>query len=98
MGQTYHDRTDWWSYILTVPTPRLVVVEDVDELAAAALAEPDHAVGGREEGVVATPADVLARVEAGAALAHDDGAGMDLRAVEHLHAEALCVRIATVLC
>jgi regulator of RNase E activity RraA len=31
VGHTYRDRTDWWSYILTVPPPRLVVVEDVDE-------------------------------------------------------------------
>src|SRR6185295_18982900 len=31
VGHHYHDRTDWWSYILTVPPPRIVVVEDVDE-------------------------------------------------------------------
>jgi regulator of RNase E activity RraA len=31
VGHTYRDRTDWWSYILTVPPPRIVVVEDVDE-------------------------------------------------------------------
>lgn len=31
VGQRYHDRTDWWSFILTVPPPRIVVVEDVDE-------------------------------------------------------------------
>jgi 4-hydroxy-4-methyl-2-oxoglutarate aldolase len=31
VGHTYRDRTDWWSYILTVPPPRVVVVEDVDE-------------------------------------------------------------------
>lgn len=30
-GQPYHDRTDWWNYILTVPAPRIVIVEDVDE-------------------------------------------------------------------
>ena len=30
-GHRYHDRTDWWTYILTVPAPRIVVVEDVDE-------------------------------------------------------------------
>jgi len=30
-GHSYHDRTDWWSYILTVPPPRIVVVEDADE-------------------------------------------------------------------
>ncbi len=30
-GHSYHDRTDWWNYILTVPAPRIVVVEDTDE-------------------------------------------------------------------
>jgi 4-hydroxy-4-methyl-2-oxoglutarate aldolase len=30
VGDQYVDRTDWWSYILTVPSPRLVVVEDSD--------------------------------------------------------------------
>jgi 4-hydroxy-4-methyl-2-oxoglutarate aldolase len=29
-GNSYHDRTDWWQYILTVPAPRIVVVEDTD--------------------------------------------------------------------
>jgi regulator of RNase E activity RraA len=33
VGHSYHDRTDWWTYILTVPAPRIVVVEDVDERA-----------------------------------------------------------------
>jgi 4-hydroxy-4-methyl-2-oxoglutarate aldolase len=31
VGRAYRDRTDWWSYILTVPPPRIVVVEDIDE-------------------------------------------------------------------
>ena len=26
----YYDRTDWWNHILSVPAPRLVVIEDVD--------------------------------------------------------------------
>jgi 4-hydroxy-4-methyl-2-oxoglutarate aldolase len=30
VGNNYHDRTDWWRYILTVPAPRIVVVEDAD--------------------------------------------------------------------
>ncbi len=25
----YADRTDWWNYILSVPAPRVVVVQDV---------------------------------------------------------------------
>jgi 4-hydroxy-4-methyl-2-oxoglutarate aldolase len=32
VGHSYLDRTDWWAYLLTVPPPRIVVVEDVDEL------------------------------------------------------------------
>ena len=31
VGHSYHDRTDWWHYILTVPAPRVVVVEDADD-------------------------------------------------------------------
>jgi regulator of RNase E activity RraA len=31
VGHSYFDRTDWWTYILTVPPPRIVVVEDADE-------------------------------------------------------------------
>lgn len=29
-GGSYYWRTDWWNHILTVPAPRVVVVEDVD--------------------------------------------------------------------
>lgn len=28
-GRTYLDRTDWWDYILSVPAPRVVVVQDM---------------------------------------------------------------------
>jgi regulator of RNase E activity RraA len=31
VGHSYHDRTDWWTYILNVPAPRVVVVEHVDD-------------------------------------------------------------------
>jgi 4-hydroxy-4-methyl-2-oxoglutarate aldolase len=31
VGHAYHDRTDWWNYIQTVPAPRFVVVQDLDE-------------------------------------------------------------------
>lgn len=27
----YYDRTDWWNHILTVPEPRIVIIEDVDD-------------------------------------------------------------------
>ena len=30
-GGSYHDRTDWWQYVLQVPPPRIVVLEDVDQ-------------------------------------------------------------------
>jgi 4-hydroxy-4-methyl-2-oxoglutarate aldolase len=29
-GRRYVDRTDWWSHVLAVPEPRVVVIEDVD--------------------------------------------------------------------
>jgi 4-hydroxy-4-methyl-2-oxoglutarate aldolase len=31
VGLSYHDRTDWWNYIVSTPAPRIVVVQDVDE-------------------------------------------------------------------
>jgi regulator of RNase E activity RraA len=31
-GRCYYDRIDWWSYLLTIPAPRFVVVEDVDRI------------------------------------------------------------------
>jgi 4-hydroxy-4-methyl-2-oxoglutarate aldolase len=30
-GGSYHDRTDWWEYVLQVPPPRIIVLEDVDK-------------------------------------------------------------------
>jgi regulator of RNase E activity RraA len=30
-GHSYLDRTDWWNYILTIPAPRVVVIQDVDK-------------------------------------------------------------------
>jgi 4-hydroxy-4-methyl-2-oxoglutarate aldolase len=27
----YYDRTDWWNQILSIPAPRVVVIEDVDD-------------------------------------------------------------------
>lgn len=29
-GHSYPDRTDWWNYVLTIPAPRVVVIQDVD--------------------------------------------------------------------
>ena len=31
VGHNYFDRTDWWTYIGTVPAPRIIVVQDVDD-------------------------------------------------------------------
>lgn len=31
-GQCYYDRPEWWSYLLTIPEPRFIVVEDVDHV------------------------------------------------------------------
>ncbi len=30
IGRAYPDRTDWWNYLLTIPAPRVVVLEDLD--------------------------------------------------------------------
>jgi 4-hydroxy-4-methyl-2-oxoglutarate aldolase len=27
----YYDHADWWNHILTIPAPRIVVIEDIDE-------------------------------------------------------------------
>jgi regulator of RNase E activity RraA len=27
---SYYDRTDWWNHLLTVPEPRVIVVQDID--------------------------------------------------------------------
>src|SRR5688500_886420 len=70
--------------------------DDVDDLSATAAAELDRTRAEREQRVVATPADVQPRVEVGAALAHDDLAGVDQLTAEALDAEALGVGVASV--
>jgi regulator of RNase E activity RraA len=30
-GRNYYRRTDWWNHILSIPAPRVVVIEDVDD-------------------------------------------------------------------
>jgi 4-hydroxy-4-methyl-2-oxoglutarate aldolase len=30
-GGSYHDRTDWWHYVLQVPPPRVIILQDVDK-------------------------------------------------------------------
>jgi 4-hydroxy-4-methyl-2-oxoglutarate aldolase len=29
-GTAFMDRTDWWNYLLTIPAPRVIVLEDLD--------------------------------------------------------------------
>ncbi len=31
-GRCYYDRPDWWAYLLTIPEPRFIVVEDIDHV------------------------------------------------------------------
>ena len=65
--------------------------DDVDGLATALLAELDGAGRRGEQRVVATTADVDAGVEVGAALPHQDLAGLDDLPAETLDAEPLRV-------
>jgi 4-hydroxy-4-methyl-2-oxoglutarate aldolase len=30
-GGNYHDRTEWWQYVLQAPPPRVIVLQDVDK-------------------------------------------------------------------
>src|SRR6476619_3875753 len=71
--------------------------EDVHDATAALGAELDVAADEGEQRVVATTADAAAGVEVGAALPDDDLAGVDELAAVALHAEALGVRVPTVL-
>src|SRR4051812_9752039 len=79
------------------PSVRSGFGNDVDDPATAPGAELDRTGCEREQRVVATAADVVARVEVRAALADDDLAGVDDLAAEALHAEALGVGVAPVL-
>src|SRR5215831_8518610 len=70
--------------------------DDVDDLAATLHAELHRARGQREQRVVATAADEVARVELRATLTDQDLAGVDQLTAEPLHAEPLRVGVATV--
>src|SRR6478672_9176621 len=83
---------------VTSSRPRSLGGRDhVDDAAAALGAELDVAADQGEQRVVAAAADAAARVEVGAALAHDDLAGVDQLAAVALHTEPLGVRVPTVL-
>ena len=64
--------------------------------AIAAVGKLDTAGDLGEERVVGADADVDARLDAGAALAHDDGAAGYELAAKGLHAQPLCIGIASV--
>src|SRR6267378_4917032 len=73
--------------------------DDVDFATVVARGGVLHFAGDeREERVVLTDADVLARQQARAPLADEDGPRLDLRAGEFLHAEPLAGGVATVAC
>jgi hypothetical protein len=67
-----------------------------DRPEAVSLVERDHAVLEGEEGPVATNADILAGVQAGAALTDEDVAGEDGLPAEALDAATLGMAFATV--
>src|SRR5215470_4125840 len=69
---------------------------DADVLVVALALETNVAVGGGEQRVVRAEADIDARLEAGAALAHDDAAGRHELPAEALDAQPLRVRIPSV--
>jgi len=70
--------------------------KDGDEAAGVPNTVLNHAVGLGEQGVILAATNVAAGVDAGAALAHEDGAGSDPLAIEDLGAESLRCRIPTV--
>src|SRR3954453_23690892 len=82
--------------VLTDAAALVALREDRDGPALPGVLEVHDARAAREDRVVAADAGTLAGVEARAALADDDLTAGDLLAGEHLHAEALGVRVATV--
>jgi 4-hydroxy-4-methyl-2-oxoglutarate aldolase len=68
VGHIYHDRTDWLDYLLTVPAPRIVVIEDI----------------GPKPGLGAFVGDVHAAIQKalGSVGAVTNGAVRDLEALE----------------
>ncbi|MGD1092636.1 MAG: RraA family protein [Bryobacteraceae bacterium] len=47
-GRAYHENMHWWRYVASIPEPRVMVIQDVDEQpGAAALVGELHAVIGR---------------------------------------------------
>src|SRR5579863_1978152 len=47
-GRAYHENMHWWRYVASIPEPRVMVIEDVDEQPGlGALVGELHAVIGR---------------------------------------------------
>lgn len=83
----------------SIPEGRVSSVsEDVDDAAAATLAEAHEAIGSGKERVVSTAPDILTGVEAGPTLTHQDRPCGDCLAVEALDAEALGAGVPPVAC
>src|SRR5215208_2401587 len=70
--------------------------QDIDQLAALAVAELDRAVGPGEQRVVLADADVLPRVEPRAGLADDDRPRAHVLTARHLDPEPLRIGVAAV--
>ena len=52
-GRGYHDRMDWWSYLASVPEPRVMVIQDADHSpGTGALVGEIHAAIGQAVGCV----------------------------------------------
>src|SRR3954469_12085703 len=75
---------------------RRLAVDDAHDTTATLVTELHCARDQREQRVVATAADVVARVEVGAALADEDLAGVDLLAAVTLDPEPLGVGVTPV--
>ena len=86
-----HGRRGW-----ARPRVRSGLGDDVDDATTARRTELHDARAEREEGVVLATADIIAGVEVGAPLAHDDLARADDLAAETLDAEPLSVGVPTV--
>ena len=72
--------------------------KNADTLAIAAEPlEHDIPFGRGEDGVIAADADILPRMELGAALADDDVAGNDVLTAKTLDAQTLALTVAAVL-
>src|SRR5664279_1259136 len=86
-----------WLLVANLLVAGCFLRRDRHELAhLAAVLELHHARHLGEQGVVFATAHVDARLDAGAALPHDDGAARNQLASERFHAQPLCIRVAAI--